>query len=305
MPVKSNNCCVTAVIVLFEVVALAAALIAICSTFWLDPLRTAEGSVLPGVDRAGLWRVCYDQPDGPSDTGGLEAAPAAVQLLSNPTERKLLQNAPVATDAPASSAPAAPRRAAVIEEGTTEEDPTERLTNASQVVADIKGDFENNLPWSKKSAKGCTADVKSFYSDVWGQDFETRLQAVRALTLAFAFFGAIKLLSLLFCGMCCGCCDGGDRGGYERDNGGGGGGRRGLGWLTTLQVLAGWAGWLVFLWILLDIRGNTSAHETANAAGIVIDEKAAGRVESYWGHSFWLFLASTLVTTIGAMFGCC
>ena len=271
--------------------------------------------MLPGVDRAGLWRVCYDK-DRP-DAGGSVISPtsgtaATVQLLSSSTgdTASVVNGAPEATAAPAASVAAAPRRAAVVEgEGKgEEEDNSDRLTNASKVVRDIKEDLTNNLPFTKKSSKGCTDDVSSFYSDVWGQDFDDRLQAVRALTLAFAFCGALKVLSLLFYTMCCGCTGGGGGDGYDdgsRDGRRGSGGCGGLGWLTTLQVLAGWAGWLVFLWILLDIRGNQTTHELAEAAGIQIDTSAAKRVESYWGHSFWLFLAATLVTTIGGMFRCC
>jgi hypothetical protein len=38
--------------------------------------------------------------------------------------------------------------------------------------------------------------------------------------------------------------------------------------------------------------------------GCRIDVDKAGDVSSYWGYSFWLFLASTLTTSIGAFFGC-
>jgi hypothetical protein len=209
-----------------------------------------------------------------------------------------LLRAPSPTDA---SVAAAPRRAAAVDDSSSD-----RLTNASKVFSEIREDITNNLPFTSSASQGCTADTSSFYNDVWGQKFDDRLQAVRALTLAFAFFGVLKLLSLLFC--CGGGCCGGDGNRYYNGDGNsssGGKGRGTLGWLTTLQVMAGWAGWLVFLWILLDIRGNQSAHDKAKEAGIPIDTAAAGRVESYWGHSFWLFLASTLVTTIGAMFGCC
>jgi hypothetical protein len=214
-----------------------------------------------------------------------------------------LLRAPSPTDASVADASvaAAPRRAGAVDNSSSD-----RLTNASKVISEIREDITNNLPFTSSASQGCTADTSSFYNDVWGQKFDDRLQAVRALTLAFAFFGVLKLLSLLFC--CGGGCCGGDGNRYYNGDGNsssGGKGRGTLGWLTTLQVMAGWAGWLVFLWILLDIRGNQSAHDKAKEAGIPIDTAAAGRVESYWGHSFWLFLASTLVTTIGAMFGCC
>ena len=99
------------------------------------------------------------------------------------------------------------------------------------------------------------------------------------------------------------------------------------------------AGFLIFLWILLDIKSSRDEQRAAEEAGVQIDTRqgggrhannlprrvtwhpvshdavrvvyvgpgtgAAGRVESYWGFSFWLFFAATLVTSIGAMFGCC
>ena len=254
--------------------------------------------MLPGVDRAGLWRVCYGQPDAPGletvDNPASQTSGSAVQLLSTDTSKNTAvvnggDDASVATDAPAASVAAAPRRAGVVDE----KDNSDRLTNVSQIVSNIREDLANNLPFSKSSAEGCTDDVSSFYSDVWGQNFDDRLQAVRALTLAFAFCGALKILSLICCNVCCG------------GGGGGGGGRVSLGWLATIQVLAGWAGWLVFLWILMDISRNQSAHEMAKKAGIQIDTTAAKRVESYWGYPFWMFLASTILTTIDTMFMCC
>jgi hypothetical protein len=130
----------------------------------------------------------------------------------------------------------------------------------------------------------------SLYSNIWGHDYDNRLQAVRALTLAFLFLGALRLLTLLLCG----CC-------------GGEGCTRGAagGWSTTIQVLCGWAGWLIFLWILLDIRDSRDEQRAAQAVGVQINIGYARDLESYWGHSFWLFLAATVVTTIGGLFGCC
>ena len=59
---KRGGCCCAFAFVL-EAIALAAALIAITGTFWLDPVVTDAGSVLPGVENAGLWKVCY--PEAP------------------------------------------------------------------------------------------------------------------------------------------------------------------------------------------------------------------------------------------------
>ena len=56
---RGGSCCVCSFVL--EVIALAAALIAITGTFWLDPITTDVGSVLPGVEHAGLWKVCYPE----------------------------------------------------------------------------------------------------------------------------------------------------------------------------------------------------------------------------------------------------
>ena len=243
-------------------------------------------SVLPGLDRAGLWRVCYNER--PGDTPGLEVAltsGSAVQLL-------------------ATSDPALQKNALSQSTGTTaavdgvvdEDNNADRLTNASRILSDIREDLANNLPFGDKSGEGCTQDVRSFYSDVWGQNFDDRLQTVRALTLAFALCGALKIISKIFCFGSGGGCGGG---------GGGGGRCSPLGCLNLIHVLAGWAGWLVFLWIILDIRANTSAHDVAEKSGILIDTAAARRVQSYWGYSFWFFFTSTALTTILACLECC
>ena len=60
--IKRGGCCCACAFVL-EAIALAAALIAITGTFWLDPVVTDASSVLPGVENAGLWKVCY--PEAP------------------------------------------------------------------------------------------------------------------------------------------------------------------------------------------------------------------------------------------------
>ena len=49
---------------------------------------------------------------------------------------------------------------------------------------------------SKLSVRPCTGDM-SLYSNIWGQDYDNRLQAVRALTLAFLFLGGDTLAALI------------------------------------------------------------------------------------------------------------
>ena len=239
--------------------------------------------MLPGVKNAGLWRVCYTNPEMPnlldanttleevmasSETSGLSAVVALGARDAAATQR-------VASDAP--------RRA-----GAPDPAPDgDRITNATKFVADIRADLAENLPFSRTSAEGCTGDVR-LYGDIWGHDFHDKMHATRALTLIFIFCGALKVVYVLLGKMCCGA--------------GGGGG---FGYLTLVQVLAGWAGWLVYLWILLDISDSDASRRDAVAGGFRIDLDSADKVQSYWGHSFWLFLAATAATTVGAMFGCC
>ena len=77
------------------------------------------------------------------------------------------------------------------------------------------------------------------------------------------------------------------------------------GYITLIQVLAGWAGWLVYLWVLLDVAGADEAQRAAAAKGVEINVDAASHVVEYWGHSFWLFLAATLASSLGALFSLC
>ena len=239
--------------------------------------------MLPGVKNAGLWRVCYTNPEMPnlldanttleevmasSETSGLSAVVALGARDAAATDR-------VASDAP--------RRA-----GAPDPAPDgDRITNATKFVADIRADLAENLPFSRTSAEGCTGDVR-LYGDIWGHDFHDKMHATRALTLIFIFCGALKVVYVLLGKMCCGA--------------GGGGG---FGYLTLVQVLAGWAGWLVYLWILLDISNSDASRRDAVAGGFRLDLDAADDVQSYWGHSFWLFLAATAASTLGAMFGWC
>jgi len=261
---------------------------------------TSRGSVLPGVDNAGLWRVCYENPAVPGllREDGASLTLEDVAALSEPdvvVGEVVIQRV---ADAPASaSSPRAPRRAAeATDPAATSADGPDRVINASKVAADIREDFEENLPWSASAAEGCTSDV-SLYEDLWGRDAYPRLNAVRGLTLAFLFCAALKVLGVLLAKACC-CDDGGERGGA-------GVGGAPVGLLTLVQVLAGWAGWLVYLWILADLARAGGEHEAAAASGIPIDVDAAGKMANYWGHSFWLFLAATLASTLGAAFGCC
>ena len=64
---------------------------------------------------------------------------------------------------------------------------------------------------------------------VWGKDYDTRLQVVRGLTLAFVGIGAMRLLVMLLCAACGGGCAEGRRA------------RHGVS--ISIQVLCGWAGW--------------------------------------------------------------
>ena len=172
----------------------------------------------------------------------------------------------------------APRRAgAASVEG-------DRVVNASKVAADIRRDFAENLPFTRNSAEGCTRNM-TLWKGIWDKDFNPRVEAARVLTMIFILCGGLKLFSVIFSTIFCEA-----RGGAKI--------------ITLIQVLAGWAGWLVFLWILLDIAGATSARRAAAERGIFIDTDAADDVRNYWGHSFWLFLAATLASTFGAMFAC-
>ena len=225
--------------------------------------------------------MCYTNPEMPnlldanttleevmasSETSGLSAVVALGARDAAATDR-------VASDAP--------RRA-----GATDPD-GDRNVNATKFVADIRADLADNLPFSRKSAKGCTGDVR-LYGDIWGHDFQDKMHATRALTLVFIFCGALKVVYVLLGKVCC-----------SADGGGG------FGYLTLVQVLSGWAGWLVYLWILINISDSDASRRDAVTAGFRIDLDAADDVQSYWGHSFWLFLAATAATTLGAIFRCC
>ena len=239
--------------------------------------------MLPGVKNAGLWRVCYTNPEMPNLLDAnttLEEVMASSETFGLSTVVALGARDAAATERVASDAP---RRA-----GAPDPAPDgDRITNATKFVADIRADLAENLPFSRTSAEGCTGDVR-LYGDIWGHDFHDKMHATRALTLIFIFCGALKVVYVLLGKMCCGA--------------GGGGG---FGYLTLVQVLAGWAGWLVYLWILLNISNSDASRRDAVAGGFRIDLDAADDVQSYWGHSFWLFLAATGASTLGAMFGCC
>ena len=237
--------------------------------------------MLPGVKNAGLWRVCYTNPEMPNLLDAnttLEEVMASSETFGLSTVVALGARDAAATDRVASDAP---RRA-----GATDPD-GDRNVNATKFVADIRADLADNLPFSRKSAKGCTGDVR-LYGDIWGHDFHDKMHATRALTLVFIFCGALKVVYVLLGKVCCGADGGG-----------------GFGYLTLVQVLSGWAGWLVYLWILINISDSDASRRDAITAGFRIDLNAADDVQSYWGHSFWLFLAATAATTLGAIFRCC
>ena len=300
--IKRGGCCCACAFVL-EAIALAAALIAITGTFWLDPVVTDAGSVLPGVENAGLWKVCYPEappvelatPDdiGTSDDGAV----AATLFATDPGD----PDADAVVSGFADDAPGAPRRAgppAASAADTTdgsEESLLDRLTNASDVLTNIQRDLDENLPWTEGSPNSQCVTITGYremtlYSDVWGHDFKSKVDATRALTILFVGLGFVRLL----CSMIVSVCTGDYAAGATCTGGA----------LTTTQVLAGWAGWLIYLWILLDMSRAVDAHARAAAAGAEIDVEKAGEVSNYWGYSFWLFLASTLVTSVGAFFGC-
>lgn len=247
--------------------------------------------MLPGVDHAGLFRVCYEPPDTPgSATPGdpsVQTSATAVQILEQTTN----STAAVISDGAPTDPVATSTNGDAADPVATEDN---RLTNTTKIVDDIKEDIMNNLPFSKQSSEGCTDRVNVFFGDIWGEDYQSRFQGTAALAILYAIISAFKFITLVVSTVLCGDCFGE----FPR-------GRSSLGSVTTIQVLAGWAAWLLFLWILLDIKSNDEAHDRAKEAGIAIDTKAAGEVQSYWGHSFWLFLASTLVTSIGGLFGCC
>ena len=304
---RGGSCCVCSFVL--EVIALAAALIAITGTFWLDPITTDVGSVLPGVEHAGLWKVCYPEsgvqlasPGGVSGDDGAVAsddgAVAATLFATDPGD----PDADAVVSGFADDAPAAtPRRAGPAASPTEDEtvDSSEksedRLTNTSFVVSSIRKDLEKNLPWTEGSPDDQCVTITGYremtlYHDIWGNDFSAKVDATRAMTILFVGFGFVRLIYTMVVSVCTGdyasgaTCTGGT--------------------LTTMQVLAGWAGWLIYLWVLLDISRSVNAHESAALNGVRIDVDKAGDVSSYWGYSFWLFLASTLTTSIGAFFGC-
>ena len=79
-----------------------------------DPLVTSRGSVLPGVDNAGLWRVCYENPAVPGllREDGASLTLEDVAALSEPdvvVGEVVIQRV---TDAPAPRRPPRARRAA-------------------------------------------------------------------------------------------------------------------------------------------------------------------------------------------------
>ena len=236
--------------------------------------------MLPGVSNAGLWRVCYDEPVIPAVDavdGNQSFDALLVELSDNPTAPSAALADDAVVDAQATASDAPRRAGAESVEG-------DRVVNASKVAADIRRDFAENLPFTRNSAEGCTRNM-TLWKGIWDKDFNPRLEAARVLTMIFILCGGLKLFSVIFSTIFCEA-----RGGAKI--------------ITLIQVLAGWAGWLVFLWILLDIAGATSARRAAAERGIFIDTDAADDVRNYWGHSFWLFLAATLASTFGAMFAC-
>lgn len=277
--------------VFIEAIAVVAAIVAITGTFWLEPNVTSTGSVLPGVANAGLWRVCYDNPVVSAEfISGNQTFDALLVELNDTAvpNTSLLADDLVTTQstAPDTSrrllqATANPRRVLLQATARSTSSDANRVTNASKVTANIARDFAENLPFSRGSADGCTSDM-SLYNSIWGNDFYSRLQAVRGLTLVFLIGGLFKIISVILSTVFCG------------------GARGSEGYITLLQVLAGWAGWLVFLWILLDIAGATEQQVNAKQEGVFINTKAAKLVMEYWGFSFWLFLTATLASTLGA-----
>ena len=220
--------CALLMVVIFEGVAIIAALVAITGTFWLgapsffsrptlppsfadpdlllrssgaDPLVTAKGSVLPGVKNAGLWRVCYTNPEMPNLLDAnttLEEVMASSETFGLSTVVALGARDAAATDRVASDAP---RRA-----GAPDPD-GDRNVNATKFVADIRADLADNLPFSQ-SLRRCTGDVR-LYGDIWGHDFQDKMHATRALTLVFIFCGALKVVYVLLGKVCCGADGGG------------------------------------------------------------------------------------------------
>ena len=214
--IKRGGCCCACAFVL-EAIALAAALIAITGTFWLDPVVTVAGSVLPGVENAGLWKVCYPEappvelatPDdiGTSDDGAV----AATLFATDPGD----PDADAVVSGFADDAPGAPRRAgppAASAADTTdgsEESLLDRLTNASDVLTNIQRDLDENLPWTEGSPNSQCVTITGYremtlYSDVWGHDFKSKVDATRALTILFVGLGFVRLLYSMIVSVCTG-----------------------------------------------------------------------------------------------------
>ena len=300
--------CALLMVVIFEGVAIIAALVAITGTFWLgapsffsrptlpqasltrtsslrssgaDPLVTAKGSVLPGVKNAGLWRVCYTNPEMPNLLDAnttLEEVMASSETFGLSTVVALGARDAAATDRVASDAP---RRA-----GAPDPD-GDRNVNATKFVADIRAVLQGQPP-SREVCEGCTGDVR-LYGDIWGHDFQDKMHATRALTLVFIF--CVRSRWSTSSSVRCAAAPTAEEASLPHPR--------------PAEVLSGWAGWLVYLWILINISDSDASRRDAVTAGFRIDLDAADDVQSYWGHSFWLFLAATAATTLGAIFRCC
>jgi len=276
MAPKSTSCCAITITAIFECVVLAAALLAIGSTYWLQP----QSGVLPGIKSAGLWRVCYTavDPQDPLKTSPGPDASMAVVLQTSSSRAGAAGDALRQTTTNGSGKEPAASTTVV----------NDQRLNATKIVSQVREDLKSNFPFISSDSKGCSKNM-TLYDNIWGENYSLNLEATRALSLSFAVLSVVKLVSML----CCGC-------GSRRSSGF----PRFIGMVTTVQVLVGWIAWLVYLWIILGIKDSRGARE-AVADFVDIPLTKAADPSSYWGHSFWLFLASTVVACVGSFFVCC
>ena len=140
-----------------------------------DPLVTA-GFWLPGVKNAGLWRVCYTNPEMPNllDANTTLEEVASSETFGLSTVVALGARDAAATDRVASDAP---RRA-----GAPDPD-GDRNVNATKFVADIRATTRGqpSLRESLRRVHWRRATLRRHL----GPDFQDKMHATRALTLVF------------------------------------------------------------------------------------------------------------------------
>ena len=284
--------CALLMVVIFEGVAIIAALVAITGTFWLgapsffsrptlppsfadpdflpplvgaDPARHREGFCAPRRQERGLWRVCYTNPEMPNLLDAnttLEEAMASSETFGLSTVVALGARDAAATDRVASDAPRRagapqPRRRSKRQRHQVRRGYPRRPRGQPSLLAKVC----EGVHWRRATLRRHL-----------GPRLPDKMHATRALTLVFIFCGALKVVYVLL-GKCAAA-----RGG-------------GFGYLTLVQVLSGWAdGW--------STCGSSSTSPTRTRRAETPSPPGSRSISTRpttcraAGHSFWLFLAA-------------